>query len=91
MQQKRKFKTMAPLPLIVFDVNETLLDLETMEPTFERISDLPRRGEGARPANQHRHAGRCARIDAALSAAGAHPGRRRRIPAGARQRQAAPK
>src|SRR5476649_97717 len=28
---------MATLPLIVFDVNETLLDLETMEPTFERI------------------------------------------------------
>jgi len=28
---------MAPLPLIVFDVNETLLDLRTMEPTFERI------------------------------------------------------
>jgi 2-haloacid dehalogenase len=28
---------MAQLPLIVFDVNETLLDLETMEPTFERI------------------------------------------------------
>jgi 2-haloacid dehalogenase len=26
----------AALPLIVFDVNETLLDLETMEPTFER-------------------------------------------------------
>jgi 2-haloacid dehalogenase len=25
------------LPLIVFDVNETLLDLDTMEPTFERI------------------------------------------------------
>src|SRR5687768_1131234 len=25
------------LPLIVFDVNETLLDLETMTPTFERI------------------------------------------------------
>jgi hypothetical protein len=24
-------------PLIVFDVNETLLDLETMAPTFERI------------------------------------------------------
>lgn len=24
-------------PLIVFDVNETLLDLETMEPTFQRI------------------------------------------------------
>ena len=28
---------MAKHPLIVFDVNETLLDLETMEPTFERI------------------------------------------------------
>lgn len=28
---------MAALPYIVFDVNETLLDLETMEPTFERI------------------------------------------------------
>jgi 2-haloacid dehalogenase len=28
---------MAALPLIVFDVNETLLDLGTMEPTFERI------------------------------------------------------
>ena len=28
---------MADLPLIVFDVNETLLDLETMEPTFARI------------------------------------------------------
>src|SRR5580698_9497165 len=28
---------MASLPLIVFDVNETLLDLETMEPVFERI------------------------------------------------------
>src|SRR5260370_41306984 len=28
---------MAVLPLIVFDVNETLLDLETMEPNFERI------------------------------------------------------
>jgi 2-haloacid dehalogenase len=27
----------AALPLIVFDVNETLLDLETMEPTFQRI------------------------------------------------------
>ena len=25
------------LPMIVFDVNETLLDLDTMEPTFERI------------------------------------------------------
>jgi 2-haloacid dehalogenase len=28
---------MAALPLIVFDVNETLLDLDTMEPVFERI------------------------------------------------------
>jgi 2-haloacid dehalogenase len=28
---------MATLPLIVFDVNETLLDLGTMEPTFQRI------------------------------------------------------
>src|SRR5580693_9411190 len=28
---------MVTLPLIVFDVNETLLDLETMVPTFERI------------------------------------------------------
>jgi 2-haloacid dehalogenase len=28
---------MATIPLIVFDVNETLLDLTTMEPTFERI------------------------------------------------------
>jgi 2-haloacid dehalogenase len=27
------------LPLIVFDVNETLLDLETMAPTFQRIFD----------------------------------------------------
>jgi 2-haloacid dehalogenase len=30
---------MAALPLIVFDVNETLLDLRTMEPVFERIFD----------------------------------------------------
>jgi 2-haloacid dehalogenase len=29
--------SMTTLPLIVFDVNETLLDLGTMEPTFERI------------------------------------------------------
>ncbi|MGO9605574.1 MAG: haloacid dehalogenase type II [Candidatus Binataceae bacterium] len=28
---------MTAFPLIVFDVNETLLDLQTMEPTFERI------------------------------------------------------
>lgn len=26
---------MSSLPLIVFDVNETLLDLTTLEPTFE--------------------------------------------------------
>jgi 2-haloacid dehalogenase len=28
---------MPAFPLIVFDVNETLLDLQTLEPTFERI------------------------------------------------------
>src|ERR1700751_2918055 len=28
---------MAALPAIVFDVNETLLDLQTMEPIFERV------------------------------------------------------
>ena len=28
---------MKSLPLIVFDVNETLLDLDTMTPIFERI------------------------------------------------------
>src|SRR6202453_3633534 len=28
---------MAAFPLIVFDLNETLLDLATMEPTFQRI------------------------------------------------------
>jgi 2-haloacid dehalogenase len=28
--------SMAGLPYIVFDVNETLLDLDTMAPTFER-------------------------------------------------------
>jgi 2-haloacid dehalogenase len=28
---------MPALPLVVFDVNETLLDLQTMEPTFKRI------------------------------------------------------
>jgi len=32
---------MAQQPLIVFDVNETLLDLETIRPTFERIFDDP--------------------------------------------------
>ena len=30
---------MADRPIIVFDVNETLLDLETIRPTFERIFD----------------------------------------------------
>ena len=30
---------MANLPLIVFDVNETLLDLDTMAPIFERVFD----------------------------------------------------
>src|ERR1700689_2225114 len=30
-------QTMAARPLIVFDVNETILDLRTMEPIFERI------------------------------------------------------
>src|SRR6202041_465644 len=29
--------SMSDLPLIVFDVNETLLDLETMQPVFRRI------------------------------------------------------
>jgi 2-haloacid dehalogenase len=28
---------MAAVPLIVFDVNETLPDLQALEPTFERI------------------------------------------------------
>jgi 2-haloacid dehalogenase len=32
---------MATLPLLVFDVNETLFDLATMEPTFERIFGEP--------------------------------------------------
>jgi 2-haloacid dehalogenase len=32
---------MEPRPIIVFDVNETLLDLETMQPIFERIFDDP--------------------------------------------------
>ena len=30
---------MSDLPLIIFDVNETLLDLETMSPIFERLFD----------------------------------------------------
>ena len=32
---------MVERPIIVFDVNETLLDLETIQPTFERIFDDP--------------------------------------------------
>src|SRR5215470_6330279 len=35
--EKSESTCMVALPLIVFDVNETLLDLQTMEPTFERI------------------------------------------------------
>lgn len=30
-----------PLPIIVFDVNETLLDITTLEPLFERLFDDP--------------------------------------------------
>jgi 2-haloacid dehalogenase len=32
---------MAQQPIIVFDVNETLLDLDTIRPTFDRIFDDP--------------------------------------------------
>jgi 2-haloacid dehalogenase len=32
-----RIPNLAALPLVVFDVNETLLDLGTMEPTFRRI------------------------------------------------------
>ncbi len=32
---------MADRPIIVFDVNETLLDLETIRPTIERIFGDP--------------------------------------------------
>ena len=32
---------MAQRPIVVFDVNETLLDLETMRPTFDRIFEDP--------------------------------------------------
>jgi 2-haloacid dehalogenase len=35
--QQKEPENMAALPLVVFDVNETLLDLGKMEPTFERI------------------------------------------------------
>jgi hypothetical protein len=33
---------MATLPLIVFDVDETLLDLQTMEPTYLLKQDVRR-------------------------------------------------
>jgi hypothetical protein len=33
---------MATLPLIVFDVNETLLDLQTMEPIYLLKQDVRR-------------------------------------------------
>ena len=36
---------MAAFPLIVFDVNETLLDLGTMEPIFQRIFGFVRHPE----------------------------------------------
>ena len=36
-RQEAEARPISELPLIVFDVNETLLDLETMVPTFERI------------------------------------------------------
>src|SRR5215469_17129321 len=37
MDVHQRGKQLAARPLIVFDVNETLLDLEAMTPTFERI------------------------------------------------------
>jgi 2-haloacid dehalogenase len=37
VKQSMESFTMSAPPLIVFDVNETLLDLRTMEPTFKRI------------------------------------------------------
>src|ERR1700759_4229434 len=36
-RRQQESNDMAALPLIVFDVNETLLDLQTMEPIFQRI------------------------------------------------------
>lgn len=39
---------MSEQPVIVFDVNETLLDLDTLHPTFDRIFGDPaalRRGQ----------------------------------------------
>ena len=41
---------MAALPYIVFDVNETLLDLETMAPTFGRHAPLVLELDAARIA-----------------------------------------
>ena len=32
---------MSERPVLVFDVNETLLDLETLRPTFDRLFDDP--------------------------------------------------
>lgn len=44
-------------PIIVFDVNETLLDLEAIHPTFDRIFSDPaavRRGHDRRRGNVRR-------------------------------------
>jgi len=35
-------RSMSSQPIIVFDVNETLLDLEAIRPTFDRIFETPR-------------------------------------------------
>ena len=43
---------MAALSLIVFDVNETLLNLKTMEPTFQRIFGEKRRGQKCAPTDR---------------------------------------
>src|SRR6202012_976168 len=40
-QPPPKGPSMPDRPLIVFDVNETLLDLDTIRPTFDRIFDDP--------------------------------------------------
>jgi hypothetical protein len=54
----RERKPSMSAPLIVFDVNETLLDRQTMEPIFERIfcdgsaqSGLPPGGERSTAAS----------------------------------------
>jgi hypothetical protein len=36
---KSELKHMGALPMVVFDVNETVLDVQTKEPLFERIFD----------------------------------------------------